>query len=47
MQKHPFGNIFDFKKPVDFCRLSKVILEVFWNIHFLFICFHSVDFYFI
>ncbi len=29
MQKGMFGNILDFEKPVDFCRLSKVILEVF------------------
>ncbi len=47
MQKHPFGNIFDFEKPVDFCRLSMVILEVFWNINFLFIWLHIVGFYFI
>ncbi len=29
MQKGMFGNILDFEKHVDFCRLSKVILEVF------------------
>ncbi len=29
MQKRMFGNILHFEKPVDFCRLSKVILDVF------------------
>ncbi len=37
MQKRLFGNILDFEKPVDFCHLSKVILEAFLNICFLFI----------
>ncbi len=31
MQKRMFGNILHFEKPVDFCRLSKVILEVFFK----------------
>ncbi len=34
-QKHLFDNILDFEKPVDFCRLSKVILEVFFKHSFL------------
>ncbi len=31
MQKRLFGNILDFEKPVDFCRLSKVILESYFK----------------
>ncbi len=42
MQKCLFGNILDSEKPVDFCRLSKVIFEVFLNISFLFNWFHNV-----
>ncbi len=31
MQKRLFGNILDFEKPVDFCHLSKVILESYFK----------------
>lgn len=39
-KKHLIGIIQDFEKPVDFWRLSKVI--VFLNIRFSFVCFHCV-----
>ncbi len=42
MQKRLFSNILDFEKPVDFCCLSKVIVEGLLNISFLFIWFHNV-----
>ncbi len=32
-QKRLFGSILDFEMPVDFCYLSKVILEVFFFTH--------------
>ncbi len=35
MQKRMFGNILHFEKPVDFCSLSKVILDGFFKHLFL------------